>query len=96
MKEALIIAIPIAIFLLGYFLMSGFDRFLGENRETIENESEKQEPSCVMLPDEMTEAEIVEEVKKFRKNHGKVRIVMYDGKEHGSREAVELDADKKQ
>lgn len=37
------------VFGFGFYLMTKLDKFLDENRKTIEKENESREPSCVML-----------------------------------------------
>ena len=73
----LILCVP-GVFVFGYFLMTRLDKFLEENRKTIENENESREPSCVMLTEEMSDEEIATEVKRFRDKHASARIILYD------------------
>lgn len=68
----------LGVFVLGYFLMARLDKFLDENRKAIEKENEKKEPSCVMLTEELTDEEIIEEIRRFRSKHEGTRIMIYD------------------
>ncbi len=78
MRNILLIVFVLGVFVFGYFLMARLDKFLDENRKAIEKENEKREPSCVMLTEDMSDEEIVEEIKRFRKKHEGARIVLYD------------------
>ncbi|MBP3411973.1 MAG: hypothetical protein J6K89_01805 [Oscillospiraceae bacterium] len=78
MRDIILILSVLGVFAYGYFLMVRLDRFLDENRKAIEKETEKTEPSYVMLTEEMSEEEMVEEVRRFRKKHESTRIVLYD------------------
>jgi len=78
MKEILLIIVVLGAFVYGYFLMGRLDKFLEENRKAIEKESEKTEPSCVMLTEEVSEEELMEEVRRFRKKHKGARVMLYD------------------
>lgn len=78
LRDIVLILSVLGAFAYGYFLMVRLDRFLDENRKAIEKETEKTEPSYVMLTEEMSEEEIVEEVRRFRKKHESTRIVLYD------------------
>lgn len=63
----------------GFFLMTRLDRFLEENGKTDEKENGTKEPSCVMLTGNMSDEEIVTEIRNFREKHESSRIVLYDG-----------------
>lgn len=83
-------------FALGYFVMSGLDRFLNANRKATEKEPEKKEPSCVMLTQDMTDEEIVSEIRRFREKHECVRIVICDGSDKELSERMECFTEGKQ
>lgn len=78
MKEVLLVIILVALFGFGYFLMKKLDYFLAENRKAIEREHEKVEPSCIMLTDELTDEEIIDEIRRFRMKHENVKMLVYD------------------
>ena len=78
MKEALLILTMAAIFLFLYFVIRKLDIFLNENHSSIQKESEKKEPSFVMLTDELSDEEITSEVHHFRLKHQNAKIVLYD------------------
>ena len=84
----------LGVFLFGYFLMARLDKFLDENRKTIENENENREPSCVMLTEEMSDEEIATEVKRFRDKHRGARIVLYDSADTELSESMDYYADR--
>lgn len=78
MKEAILILALLMVFIFVYFLMRKLDVFLNKNRTSIENESEKKEPSFVMLTDELSDEEITSEVRRFRSKHRKTKIFLYE------------------
>ena len=82
----------LGVFVFGYFLMARLDKFLDENRKAIEKEEEKKEPSCVMLTEEMSDEEFVQEVRKFRKTHEGTRIILYDSSDTELSESMEYHA----
>ena len=84
----------LGVFVFGYFLMARLDKFLDENRKTIENENENREPSCVMLTEEMSDEEIATEVKRFRDKHASARIVLYDSTDTELSESMDYYADR--
>ena len=65
----LIICCAAAVFAAGFFLMKRLDRFLDENRKSIEKESEAQKPCCVILDKEASNEEILDEIHGFRNSH---------------------------
>ena len=57
------------VFGFGFYLMTKLDKFLDENQKAIEKENESREPFCVMLTNSLTDEEIFEEIRRFRKRH---------------------------
>ncbi len=78
MKDAALIIAVIGAFIYGYFLMGKLDKFIEENRKNVEKASENKVPSCVTLADNLTDEEIMEEIRRFRANHEEMRIMLYD------------------
>ncbi len=95
-RDIILIISVLCVFVFGYFLMARLDKFLDENRKAIEKEEEKKEPSCVMLTEDMSDEDIVEEIKKFREAHEKTRIVLYDSSDTELSESIEYHTDQKQ
>ena len=95
-RDILLILCVLGVFVFGYFLMARLDKFLEENRKAIEKEEEKKEPSCVMLTEEMSDEDIVEEVKKFRETHEGKRIILYESSDTELSESIEHHTDQKQ
>ena len=62
----------------GFHLMTKLDKFLDVNRKAIEKENESCEPSCVMLANSLTDEEILEEIRRFRKHHEDINVLLYD------------------
>lgn len=77
-RDIILIIIVLGVFLFGYFLVSKIDSFLEESRKAIEEENKKKEPSCIILTEDMSDEEIIKEIKKFRGKHDKTRILIYD------------------
>lgn len=78
MKDAALIIAVIGAFIYGYFLMGKLDKFIEENRKNVEKASENKVPYCVTLADNLTDEEIMEEIRRFRANHEEMRIMLYD------------------
>ena len=66
------------VFGFGFYLMTKLDKFLDVNRKAIEKENESCEPSCVMLANSLTDEEILEEIRRFRKHHEDINVLLYD------------------
>lgn len=71
----------LAVFVFGFFLMGRLDRFIEENRKALLKEDESCEPSEVLLPQGLSDSEILSEIHRFRETHGKVDIILSDGRE---------------
>lgn len=78
MGEVALALVVLAMLASGFFLIPKLDKFIEENRNAIENESETAEPSCIMLTEDLTEEEIAAEISRFRTSHGKMRVIIYD------------------
>ena len=81
MAELLLIVSLLAVFVFGFFLMGRLDRFIEENRKALLKEDESCEPSEVLLPQGLSDSEILSEIHRFRETHGKVDIILSDGRE---------------
>ena len=80
MAELLLIVSLLGIFAFGFYIISRLDRFLGENRKALLKESESREPSEILLPQGLSESEILCEIRRFRETHGNVDIILSDGR----------------
>ena len=81
MAELLLIVSLLGVFVFGFFLMGRLDRFLDENRRALLKENESREPSEILLPQGLSDSEILSEIHRFREKHGTVDIILSDGKE---------------
>lgn len=81
MAELLLIVSLLGVFVFGFFLMGRLDRFLDENRRALLKENETREPSEILLPQGLSDSEILSEIHRFREKHGTVDIILSDGKE---------------
>ena len=81
MAELLLIVSLLGIFAFGFYIMCRLDRFLEENRKALLKENESREPSEILLPQGLSESEILCEIRRFRETHGDVDIILSDGKE---------------
>ena len=95
-RNIVLVVSVLSVFVFGCFLMTRLDKFLDENRKAMEKENEKKEPSCVLLTEELSDEEIVIEVKRFRDKHASARIVLYDSLDTELSESMDYYADRKQ
>ena len=79
--ELLLIVSLLGVFIFGFFLMGRLDRFLDENRKALLKENETREPSEILLPQGLSDSEILSEIHRFRETHGTVDIILSDGRE---------------
>ena len=80
MAELLLIVSLLGVFAFGFYLMIRLDRFLEENRKALLKENESCEPSEILLPQGLSDSEILSEIHRFRETHGKVDIILSNGK----------------
>ena len=81
MAELLLIVSLLAVFIFGFYLLGRLDRFFDESRRALLKENESREPSEILLPQGLSDSEILSEIRRFRKKHGKIDIILSDGKE---------------
>lgn len=82
MAELLLIVSLLGVFAFGFFLMGRLDRFLDENRKALLKENETREPSEILLPQGLSDSEILSEIHRFRETHGTVDIILSDSNEN--------------
>ena len=82
MAELLLIVSLLGIFAFGFYLMSRLDRFLEENRKALLRENGSCEPSEVLLPQGLSDSEILSKIHRFRETHGNVDIILSDGQKN--------------
>lgn len=80
--ELLLIVSLLGVFAFGFFLMGRLDRFLDENRKALLKENETREPSEILLPQGLSDSEILSEIHRFRETHGTVDIILSDSNEN--------------
>lgn len=78
MREVLLVLAVLLLFGYVYILMGKLDRFLSENRKSIEEKSGKTEPSRIMLTNDLSDEEILNEIRQFCVKHKNARIVIFD------------------
>lgn len=78
MKELILIGFAVLLISLGFFLIKKLDKFLNEDRNFIKDKESAQPPSCIMLTDELTDEQIMDEIRSFKESHTNVQIVVYD------------------
>ena len=71
MRELLLLVVLFITFGFGFFLMHKLDCFLEENRKMIQRETDIQEPSHVLLTEELSNEEINEEIRLAREERKK-------------------------
>ena len=82
MAELLLIVSLLGIFAFGFYIMCRLDRFLEENRKALLKENESRKPSEILLPQGLSESEILCEIRRFRKTHRNVDIILSDGQKN--------------
>lgn len=80
MKDAVLLIILIIVFVSGYFVMKKFDVFMDNNLKDIEDNPEKSEPSYIVLTQELSDDEILEEIQQLRNDNRNTDIYIYCNK----------------
>ncbi len=76
-RDIILVVVVLGVMVFGFFVMKRLDKFLGENRKRIEQEEKEKEPSCVMLTTDMTDEELIKNIRTYEKQRGDAYITLY-------------------
>ena len=74
-RDIILVVAVLGVMVFGFFVMKRLDKFLDENRRRIEQE--EKEPSCVMLTTDMTDEELIKNIRTYEKQRGDAYITIY-------------------
>ena len=76
-RDIILVVAVLGVMVFGFFVMKRLDKFLDENRKRIEQEEKEKEPSCVMLTTNMTDEELINNIRTYEKQRGDAYITLY-------------------
>ena len=76
-RDIILVVAVLGVMVFGFFVMKRLDKFLDENRKRIEQEEKEKEPSCVMLTTDMTDEELIRNIRTYEKQRGDAYITLY-------------------
>ena len=76
-RDIILVLAVLGEMVLGFFVMKRLDKFLDGNRKRIEQEEKEKEPSCVMLTADMTDEELIKNIRTYEKQRGDAYITIY-------------------
>ena len=76
-RDIILVVAVLGVMVFGFFVMKRLDKFLDENRKRIEQEEKEKEPSCVMLTSDMTDEELIKNIRTYEKQRGDAYITLY-------------------
>ena len=80
-RDIILVVSVLTVMVFGFFIMKRLDKFLDENRKRIEQKKKEKTPSCVMLTTDMTDEELVKNIRTYEKQHGDAYITLYQDEE---------------
>ena len=80
-RDIILVVAVLGVMVFGFFVMKRLDKFLDENRKRIEQEEKEKEPSCIMLTTDMTDEELIKNIRTYEKKRGDAYITLYQNKE---------------
>ena len=80
-RDIILVVAVLGVMVFGFFVMKRLDKFLDENRKRIEQEEKEKEPSCVMLTTDMTDEELIKNIRTYEKQRGDAYITLYQDEE---------------
>ena len=76
-RDIILVVAVLGVMVFGFFVMKRLDKFLDENRKRMEQEEKEKEPSCVMLTTDMTDEELIKNIRTYEKRRGDAYITLY-------------------
>ena len=76
-RDIILVVAVLGVMVFGFFVMKRLDKFLDENRKRIEQEEKEKEPRCIMLTTDMTDEEIIKNIRTYEKQRGDAYITIY-------------------
>lgn len=76
-RDIILVVAVLGVMVFGFFVMKRLDKFLDENRKRIEQEEKEKEPRCVMLTTDMTDEELIKNIRTYEKQRGDAYITLY-------------------
>ena len=76
-RDVILVAAVLGVMVFGFFVMKRLDKFLDENRKRIEQEEKEKEPRCIMLTTDMTDEELIKNIRTYEKQRGDAYITLY-------------------
>ena len=76
-RNIILVVAVLGVMVFGFFVMKRLDKFLDENRKRIEQEEKEKEPSCVMHATDMTDEELIKNIRTYEKKRGDAYITLY-------------------
>ena len=76
-RDIILVVAVLGVMVFGFFVLKRLDKFLDENRKRIEQEEKEKEPSCVMLTTDMTDEELIKNIRTYEKQRGDAYITFY-------------------
>ena len=76
-RDIILVVAVLGVMVFGFFVMKRLDKFLDENRKRIEQKEKEKEPSCVMLTTDMTDEELIKNIRTYEKQRGDAYITLY-------------------
>ena len=65
-RDIMLVVALIGVMVFGFFVMKRLEKFLDENRKRIEQK--EKEPRCIMLTTDMTDEELIKNIRTYEKN----------------------------
>ena len=76
-RDIILVVAVLGVMVFGFFVMKRLDKFLDVNRKRIEQEEKEKEPSCVMLTTDMTDEELIKNIRTYENRRGDAYITLY-------------------
>ena len=76
-RDIILLVAVLGVMVYGFFVMKRLDKFLDENRKRIKQDKKEKEPFCVMPTTDMTDEELIKNIRTYEKQCGDAYITLY-------------------
>ena len=76
-RDIILVVAVLGVMVFGFFVMKRLDKFLDENRKRIEQEEKEKKSRFIMLTTDMTDEELIKNIRTYEKQRGDAYITLY-------------------
>ena len=73
-RDIILVVAVLGVMVIGFFVIKRLVKFLDENRKRIEQEEKEKKSRCIMLTTDMTDEELIKNIRTYENQRGDAHI----------------------